>query len=498
MFFLISPPRAASEVNLNLSMRRAGEDHPFWSQSFVCRQSEVRDGLSLLLPIEGLSLKKGESYVLTYAIPETETSRGWRLRYTQVKNEPSSIRWSSKVLQSSAPCLLWMETARPRYPWGNILACMLLLAFFSLCARADTSFAGPALLVMATVCILLAAYKWQVYLVKYPINFWPDGYPALSRELYAFFSGQIPFKECLAYFDHDRCGQAFFVPVVMAAFQTLGLSVKGSYLAANALFFTGTVVLLLQLLRLYGITSDRQIIIMGLVFFGNPSFIGSTGALQTDLGGVATTMLYAYALLRAFATKDSRARIVWYLICGFSGFLASITRVALLPLLFITGCLFLWSLFCERQRTLRERSEYLLPVITGVMLLGLCWSSLGLFDSYQKARDTTLQFVQFFSWGGFVITTAHAMQLGLLAVVLLWRRLFRDRGFAAVTGSAFALLALMAYGHIAVWLRYWSPSAALGAILVIWALKKWPDWDRISLSVAGICALFNVVTIAGK
>lgn len=487
--FFNLPPNASFEGRLDLAMRRVGEDRPFWSQSFAFKKPQMVFG-ALLCRVEGLSLKKGERYVLTYAMPDTKAGDGCRLRYSAMKNVPSTIKWGSQVRQSAEPSMLWLER-QPHYPLIYMLASVLLLAICSIGAGKNTSFTAPALLIMAGGCILLGVYHWQLNLWQFWGNFWPDGYPGLSHKFHAFFTGQIPFKDCLAYFDNDRCGQAFFVPVVMAVFQVLGLSIKGAYLATNAVFFVTAAVLLLGLLRLNGITDDRPTITAGLLFFSHRCFIGAVGELQTDLAGVAATLFFIYALLRAFATEKWGARLGWYVVCGGVGFLACTIRIALLALPLVPACLFLWSVCCERQRTWRERIAYLLPTLTGATLLWVCWWSLGLWGTFDKNWAFAKKFAELSSWNGFAISTLQGMQFSLLIVVLLWRRLYYDREFTAVAGSAFSLLALLACAHQPPWLRYWSPAAALGVILFIWVLKEWPKRECVLLAVAWIGALFN-------
>jgi hypothetical protein len=494
--FFYYPPNAPTKGRLDLTMRRPGEDRPFWTQTFACERSKMVFDVQLCR-IEGLSLKKGERYVLRYAMPFMEAGRGWGLRYVTMDNTQSTIKWGSEVRQSAEPSMLWMEM-KPHYPLAYMLVCALLLAICSMGAGKKTSLAAPALLIMTAGCILLAAYKWQFKIWNFWGTFWPDGPPALSHKLFAFFTGQIPFKECLAYFDDCRTGQAFFVPVVMAMFQVVGLSIKWSYFASNAFFFVAAIALLIGLLRLNAIKDDRRTIIVSLIFFSNACFIGSVGALQTDMAGVAATMFFAYSLLRAFAATDTRAGIGWYIVCGIAGFIACTIRIALLPLLLVSSCLFVWSAFFERQRTWLERLTYLLPTLIGGTLLWACWSLLNLWATLNKDWDFAQPFLKLFSWKGFAVTTLLGMQLSLPIIILLWRRLFYDRGFTAVVGSVCGLLALLAYGHIPPWLRYWSPPAVLGVILIIQALKVWPKKERTFLAAAWITAFINTVFLLKK
>jgi hypothetical protein len=311
--------------------------------------------------------------------------------------------------------------------------------------------------------------------------------------LSSVFTGQISFKECLAFFDNHRNGQAFFVPVMMAAFQAVGLSIKGSYLATNGVFLAAAAALLLGLLRVHGITGDRSVIAAGLLLFSHRCFIGAVGELQTDLGGVVATMLFVYALLRAFATEDARVRLGWYIVCGVVGFLGCTIRTALLSLPLVPACLFVWSLFCERQRTRQERLSYLIPSVTGVTLLWACWLSLGLWGTLHLAWADGKRVSPAFPWKVFMINTLLGMQFGVAVIFVLWRRLFDDRGFAVVVGSAFSLLALLACSPEVPWFRYWDSAAVLGVIVCIWILKEWPARDRALLGVAWMSASLNLL-----
>ena len=311
--------------------------------------------------------------------------------------------------------------------------------------------------------------------------------------MYSFFTGRISFKECLAFFDNHRNGQAFFVPAMMAAFQVVGLSIKGSYLATNGVFLAGAAALLLGLLRIHRVTSDRAVIAAGLLLFSHRCFIGAVGELQTDLGGVVATMLFVYALPRAFATEDASVRLGWYIACGVVGFLGCTVRTALLSLPLVPACLFVWSLFCERQRPRQERLSYLIPSFTGVTLLWVCWWSLGLWGTLHLAWADGRRAPAAFPWEAFAINTLLGMQFSLAIIFVLWRRLFDDRGFAVVVGSAFSLLALLACAPEVPWFRYWDSAAVLGAILFIWILKEWPARDRALLGVAWTSALLNLL-----
>jgi hypothetical protein len=71
--------------------------------------------------------------------------------------------------------------------------------------------------------------------------------------------------------------------------------------------------------------------------------------------------------------------------------------------------------------------------------------------------------------------------------------LFDDRGFAALVGSTFSLLALLAYTLTPTWLRYWYPPAALSVVIFIWALKAWPTRNCLFLVVASASALLNTL-----
>jgi hypothetical protein len=483
------PPKGPFEGRLFLSVRRAGEETPFWSQSF-----DIRRGFYLwraqLCHTGGLTLKKGEHYVLTYALPDMKTSDGWRVSYCPRPHIASTIAWEGQVKQSAEATLLWLGR-EPRYPLRNVLVGITLLVLCCLGIKQGSSFRAPALITMTAICMLLATWHWQQNLWMFWGNFWPDGYPKLSYHLFKLFSGASSPGECLQHFQTDRSGQAFFVPLIMAIFQALGLSVKGSYLATNALSLIVAAWCLVELLRIHGVTGDRPFIAIGLLFFGHRCIIGAVSELQTDLAGVAATMTFLYTLSLALAATNPRRRVIWFFVCGFVAFLACTVRLALLSLPLIPACLFLWSLFFERQRPWRERLEYLIPTVISVVLVWDCWTALGLWATLEFNWIFADMFRRLFSWKDFVKDTLLGVQLGLLIAPLLWRRLFDDRAFAAVTGTAFSLVALLAYTRCPEWLRYWDPPAAVAAVMFIWLFKAWPNRERILLAIAWVAALAN-------
>jgi hypothetical protein len=350
---------------------------------------------------------------------------------------------------------------------------------------------------MAAGCVLSGAYYWQLNLWHFWGNYWPDGCPVLSHEAYRLFAGQSTFKECLAFFDFHRCGEAFVVPLIMGAFQVLGLSVKGSYIATNAVFFAASIALLLGLLRLYAIKEDRLIIAAGLVFFTHRCIIGAIGELQTDIAGVAGTLLFAYTLLRTFATEDPRARLRWYFVTGVVAFLGCITRTALSPLMVVPACLFPWSICFERKQSWRERFCYLIPSLLSGALLVTCWTSLALWGSLEKYRAFAVECMGFFTWSGFALCTLFTLHLELLVIVLMWRRLFYDRVFAAVVGGMIGLMLLVVYFKLPIWLRHWTPASALCMVLFVLALKEWRQKDRLLLAAAWISAAIQTAVLLG-
>jgi len=489
--FLDIPPGSPRSGELVLTIRRAGDDRPFWSRSFGIKPKSL--GLDAqLLPIDGLLLKLGDNYVLTCSLPGMQERRGWRLHYSIMENAGTTVQWGAKIRRSAQLCMLWLEE-QPEYPWLQVLACAVLLAVCSVCAAGNTSFRMPALVLMVACCALLGVYHWQQSVWHYWGNYWPDEYPAFSLELRRLFTGQISFRQCVDCFDRNRCGQTFFVPLVMAAFQVIGMSIKGSYLALNVLFFGGIVSLLLGLLRLNGIRGDRSIIAICLLFFSHRCIIDSVGELQTDLGGIFATLLFVYTLMRAFAAGCAQCRIGWYITCGIAVFLGCLIRTEMLPLLLVPVCLFLWSLVCERNRSIQERGAYLIPALTGGVLLSVCWFSLGLWGTLDQNWVYTKSFNHLFSWSAFLVATLQGVAFGAPVIILFWRRLLHDREFAAVTGSLCGFISLLAYVQLPVWLRYWSPVAALSGVLIIWILKIHPKADWLLLILAWLGVLLNAL-----
>ncbi|HSI13287.1 MAG TPA: hypothetical protein VK961_14650 [Chthoniobacter sp.] len=488
VFFKV-PPGAAPEGRLDLSMRREDGGPLFWSQSFTCKSAELV-GTAYLCRIEGLTLQKGTSYVLTYAMPEMKPGTGWRLSYYTMEKAVSTLSWDGKVRRASQPSMLWLERT-PRYPIRNLLAGVFLLALCSIAARETTRFYLPAMLIAAVGCILSATYYWQIHLWQFWGNFWPDGYVGLGYQFYEVLTGRISPGECLAFLRHDRTGQTFFLPLIMGVFQVLGLSVKGAFLAANALFLTIGAGVLVSLLRLYGVTSDRSTLAAVLVFFSHHCVISAVSEFQSDLAGTAMAMCCIYTLLRALAVEDPELRRRRYLVCGVVGFLAAATRLALLPMPLIPVCLFLWSLVCERQRPLRERWGYTLPAAVAVTLLCATWSLFGLWGTLQLNWAFASTFQSLFSWKQFFILALQGLEWSLLVVLVFWRRLFSDRAFVVVVGSAAGLLAMLIYSQQPSWLRYYDPIAAIGVMMLVWPLKEWPKWQCAFLAVAWVSVFVN-------
>jgi hypothetical protein len=487
--FFKFPRGAAEEGELILSIRRAGADAPFWSGSFACSQAAfLKPGF--LCRIDGLSLEKGARYVLTYAMPEMKPGTGWRLAYCTREKAASTVSWGKEVRHSAEPSMCWLEKT-PRYPIRNVIIGVFLLALYSIAARENTRFYIPAILVAATACILCAIYHWQVNVWTFWGNFWPDGYVGLGYKIYQLLTGRISPQECATFFQHNRTAQVFFLPGLMGFLQVLGLSVKGAFLAANAFFLAVGCGVMISLLRLYRITSDRSTIAAVILFFSHRCVIGAVSEFQSDLAGAAVSMCFVYTLLRALEARESRQQVRWYLVCGVMGFLAITTRMALLPLPLIPLCLFLWSLIFERQRPMRERWNYLIPATVAAILVCGSWSLFGLWGTHKLNWDFASTFTYLFTWKGFFTNVLQGMQWSLLVVLVFWRRLFSDRAFVAVVGSAAGLLALLIYSQQPTWLRYHDPVAAIGIMTVVWPLKEWPRWQCAFLILAWASAVAN-------
>jgi hypothetical protein len=489
VFFKFPKGTAAEEGELILSLRRAGTDAPFWSQSFDCKQAAfLKPGF--LCRIGGLPLEKGAHYVLTYAMPEMKPGTGWRLSYCTREKVASTVSWGNEVRHSAEPSMCWLEKS-PRFPIRNILIGVFLLALCSIAARENTRFYIPATLVAATACILCATYHWQVNLWTFWGNFWPDGYVGLGYKVYQLVTGRISLQACAAFFQNDRTAQVFFLPGIMGLFQAMGLSVKGAFLAANGFFLVVATAVLLSLLRLYKITSDRATIATILLFFSHRCVIGGVSEFQSDLAGAVVAMCFVYSLLRALETPEPRLRLRWYLICGVMGFFAITTRMALLPLPLIPICLFLWSLVFERQRPLRERWAYLIPSAVAAVLVCGSWSLFGLWGTLKLNWGFASTFTYLFTWKGFFPNFLQGMQWSLLVVLVFWKRLFFDRAFVAVVGSAAGLQALLVYSQQPNWLRYHDAAAAVGVMLLVWPLKEWPRWQHAFLVLAWVSVVAN-------
>jgi hypothetical protein len=489
VYFEFPSKDPALEGKLVLSIRRAGGDAPVWSQSFHCRRAEFLTP-GWLCRIEGLTLEKGSRYILTYSMPEMQPGTGWRLEYYIPEKTTSTLTWGGRVHPSSEPAMLWLERS-PRFPVRNIVAGVLLLALCSIAARETTRFYIPAILISATVCILLAAYHWQVNLWAFWGNFWPDDYVGLGYKVYQLLTGRISMHDCAAYFHHDRTAQVFFLPAVMGLFQVAGLSAKGAFVAANGTFLAVGTGALLSLLRLYGVTSDRSTIAAIIVFFSHRCVIGAVSEFQSDLAGAMVAMAFVYTLLRAFAAEEPRLRLRWYLACGVMGCIATTTRMALVVLPLIPACLFLWSLVWERQRPMKERSAYLIPTVVAIALACASWTLFGLWGTHELNWAFASTFRYLFVWKEFFLNSFHGMQWSLLVILVFWRQLFSDRAFVAVVGSAAGLLALLIYSQQPTWLRYQDAPAAIGLMLLVWPLKQWPRWDYAFLALAWGTALAN-------
>jgi len=244
----------------------------------------------------------------------------------------------------------------------------------------------------------------------------------------------------------------------------------------NGLLFLGAIALLAALVRLIGIRDDRSAIAIGLLFFSHMCVIHSVGALQTDLGGITFTMLFAYCFLRAQHSPEGRGQVGWFVACGLAGFFGALTRLGLLPLLLVPVGVFVWSLLFDRERSWQMRTLYLVPTVVGGVLVLACWSGFDLWGALGKTREYAArpEFRSQFTWSAFARCSWWGIQLGLLAVLLLGRRLLMDRELIFTVGLLFSLSALLAVGHVVPWLRYWSPLAAVGVIICAWVPKLWP------------------------
>ena len=416
-------------------------------------------------------------------MPQMKPGTGWRLSYYNMEKVASTVSWGKEVRHSAEPSICWLAKS-PRFPIRNVLAGVFLLVLCSIAARENTRFYIPAILIAATACILCATYHWQVNLWTFWGNFWPDGYVGLGHKVYQLLTGRISLQACAMYFQHDRTAQVFFLPGIMGLFQVLGLSAKGAFLAANGFFLAVAGGVLLSLLRLYGITSDRSTIAAILFFFSHRCVIGGVSEFQSDLAGAVVSMCFVYTFLRALETQEPRLRLRWYFISGVMGFFAITTRMALLPLPLIPVCLFLWSLIFERQRPMQERWAYLIPAAVAAILVCGSWSLFGLWGTHKLNWDFASTFTYLFTWKGFFTNTLLGMQWSLFVVLVFWRRLFSDRAFVAVVGSAAGLLALLIYSQQPTWLRYHDPVAAIGVMTIVWPLKEWPRWQYAFLILA--------------
>jgi hypothetical protein len=481
-----SPPGA----RLVLAVRRPPDTRPFWSQTVDSDRSPSRQG-AVLCELTGLSFVPGERYAMTFAMPEVADGRGWQVNYLAIDGSTSVVRWSDRERPASEPPILWLET-RPDFPWFPLVVGLLLLAVLSLRAREKTRLATPAWVIMAACCLLVASYGWQFRLWQFWGSFWPDEYPALGHAVARFLRGRIAFHDMARVLAESRSGHAFLVPLAIGIVESWGLSLRAAYTAVNAALFLLAVAALWRIMGDLRLEDDRARIAIGLLFFGHVSIIHAAGSLQTDLGGLALTVLFAWTTARALAEAGTGRRLGWLIASGVAGFLAAITRVGLVPLLLMPVGLFVWSVWLERGRAWRERAMDLAPTAVGGLLLAGGWTLLGLWASVRAvhAYSALPEFRAGFSWTAFGGASLWGLQVGLLALVYGWRSLFTDRGFAAVAGAMAGLEALLGLGRIVPWLRYWAPLAALGIVLVIWVTRArrrpaavlWVGWATAALN----------------
>jgi hypothetical protein len=496
LWVFIDVPTATSveEGRLMVSIRRETEAKPFCIQSLPCRANDARGGISLLLRFpDGTRLKEGGRYVMQYSMPEMKPGTVWRLHCLITEDPGVWLKQGGKVQIGTEPEMLWLACS-PHRPWWHLGASIVLASLWWWRGSRGTRVAGPMLITLASGCMVAAAYRWQTDLWQFWGCYWPDGYPALSKTLYHFFSGAISFRDALTYFQQFRCGQAFGVPLIMASFQCAGLTVKVSYLACNCVCFVVLIALYAGFLRMHGIREEKPVMLAWLMFFGSRCLVLAVGEMDTDIAGLMATLLFAYLFLRGFAAEEN-ARIAWYSACGVAAMVASVIRPALMGLLPVSACLFLWSLFCEREKPLRERAAYLIPTIVGVSLLFLCWSDLGLWGSFNKQFENSRS-PEPLSWKCFLITTLKGMNYTLVVIALEWRRrLFKERSFAMVAGSLAGLVGLLVFVHPGPSLRYTAPPSMLGVVLCLWAVKEWPQRERLLTAFAWVGLLYGFVAV---
>jgi hypothetical protein len=478
------------DARLVLAVRRPHDNQPFWSQSVEYDKAQKRHG-AILCVLSGLSFVPGERYVMTYAMPEVPDGRGWRVDYFSIEGSTSVVRWSNKERAASEPPVLWLET-RPDFPRSPLVVGLILLAILSLLAREKTRLAMSAWLIMAACCLLVASYGWQFRLWQFWGSFWPDEYPALGHTVARFLRGQITFQGMAKILAESRSGQGFFVPLAIGVVESWGFSLREAYTVVNTALFFLAVAALWRIMRCFRLVDDRAKIAIGLLFFSHVCVIRAVGSLQTDLGGLALTVLFAWTMARALAEEGTGRRVGWLAASGVAGFFAAITRVALVPLLLVPVGLFFWSSWFERGRAWRERGMYLVPTAVGGLLLAGCWTVLGLWASVRavQAFSALPEFRAGFSWTAFAGASLWGLQVGLPALVYGWRGLFTDRVFTALAGAILGLEALLGFGRIVPWLRYWAPLAVLGIVLFIWVARArqrstfvlWLGWVAAGLN----------------
>ena len=140
---------------------------------------------------------------------------------------------------------------------------------------------------------------------------------------------------------------------------------------------------------------------------------------------------------------------------------------------------------------MQERRAYLIPAVIAAVLVCGSWSLFGLWGTLKLNWGFASTFRYLFTWKGFFINALQGMQWSLLVVVVFWRRLFYDRAFVAIVGSAAGVLALLIYSQQPTWLRYHDAAAAIGVMMLVWPLKEWPRWQYAFLALAWGTAVAN-------
>lgn len=378
--------------------------------------------------------------------------------------------------------------------WRLLLLGSILIATSIAILPGSALLPGVLVLTGFPMTLILAEFCWQFRLDQYWNYFWPDGYVELAHQIRLWLTGESGWSQMSGYLSSYRNGQSWLIPFFVALLSATGASYLLAFTLVN--YLAGLVMVLAWLglfRRIFPFASPVKQGLFVLVILFHYLHVFTAGTPMTDVGASAFVALFFYSFYPLLCGTSGQ-RIRDFLVPGLILAMACQTRIALLPLMLTplaTAIMLLLvdgSILRNGAATVsgwRRYSAIAAPAAVSALLLLTFYTALNLFGSIQLAREvaTSDVFRSGFSSADFFDITMNVCLASLLATIFCWRKVVTSPLLVSLWIFIIGYLAMLYFGQIITWERYWAPVAGASVFTALTALGYLRD-ERVYTAAA--------------